>query len=98
MKITSLRSVCLLRQNNSSQTILGVSNDSITYAENQENKDRHAYKLNKEEATVSCGSILLALNKLAGANLLCDRNYVILKLQSCQMLVPASLETRLKNP
>lgn len=45
--------VNVFTQNNSSQTIRSVRNDSITYTENQENKDRHACGL-KEEQTTSC--------------------------------------------
>lgn len=32
--------------------MLGVRNDSITYTKNQENKDRRAHRLLKEQATL----------------------------------------------
>lgn len=80
INITSPRSICLLRQNNFSQTILGVRNDSITYLKTRKTKTDTCTALTRsKQLFVSCGSVLLVLNMLARGSLLWNRSHRLLQ-------------------
>lgn len=96
IKITSPKSICLLRQNNSSQTILSVMEWQYHLHQNQENKDRHAHGHNKEQNPLC--SALSILNMLEGASIICKRSNNLLWNYGHMILCLYNLRETPRNP
>lgn len=96
IKITSPKSICLLRQNNSSQTILSVMEWQYHLHQNQENKDRHAHGHNKEQNPLC--SALSILNMLVGASIICKRSNNLLWNYGHMTLCLYNLRETPRNP